>query len=195
MRLIIFPRKNLINARAYRLLLKAVYDEALAQLYSDGLNYGVLGGVLPNREYLILPGVTGPFIPPLFPGDFPDAGSGAQKVYLHALSLYEAYTRGMANVRLFLVAAIDEDMMATLDEHQLGFRFSVIEILAALHARFNLMSPVDLLATRAALGNKYTPGTDMRTFVNPRTVLLIFRSKCLARAFCPQFRFRLKERF
>jgi hypothetical protein len=165
MRKIIFPREDLIIARAYRLLRKAVYDEALAQSYSDGLNCGVLGGVLPEREYLLLPGVTTPFTPPLFPGDFPDAGSAAQKMYLHRLSLYEAYSTGMANVRLFLVASIEVDMMATLDEEQLGFRFSVTQILAALEARFNLMSPLDLITARTALSTQYIPGSDMRTFI------------------------------
>ncbi len=109
-----------------------MYDEALAQSYSDGLNCDVLGGILPEREYLVLPGVQIAFVPPVFPaGGFPNAnhGSAAQKVYLHALSLYEAFSKGMANVRVFLVAAIDVEMLTTLDENPLGFRLTVVQIL------------------------------------------------------------------
>ncbi len=72
---VIFPRKDMINARSYRLLRRAVHDEALSQGFADGLNCGVLGGVLPEAEYLSLPGVRGPFVPPVFPaGGFPVSG-------------------------------------------------------------------------------------------------------------------------
>lgn len=164
----------MINARAYRLLQKATYDVALAQSYLDGFNCGVLGGVLPEREYLALLGVQNAFVPPIFPaGDFPDANQhpSAQKIYLHALSVYEAYSKGMANVRVFLVASIDVDMMTTLDENQLGFRFTVAQILAALEARFGLMSPLDLAIARTSLSNQYIAGEDMRIFIKAQREL------------------------
>jgi hypothetical protein len=84
---------------------------------------------------------------------------------LHALSLFEAFSKGMANVRVFLIASIDVEMLTSLDEQQLGFQFTVVQILAALEARFGLMSPVDLALARTAMANQFITGTDMRLFV------------------------------
>jgi hypothetical protein len=71
----------------------------------------------------------------------------------------------MSTIRTFLVGSIDEGMMATLDVDQLGFRFTVRQILDALQARFGLMSPLDLAAARTSLATPYVQGTDMRTFI------------------------------
>jgi hypothetical protein len=80
--IVIFPRKDLLMAQAYRLLRKAVYDVAAAQVFADGVNCGLLGMVLPEAEYLLLPNVEGAFVEPLYPGDFPAAAAAAaaQKV-------------------------------------------------------------------------------------------------------------------
>jgi hypothetical protein len=176
---VIFPRKDLINARAYRLLKKAVLDVAIAQVYADGINVGVAGGVLSEEEYIQLPGVLLPFVPPVYPGDFP-AAAAAQKVYAHNLAKYDAYSKGMSNVRAFLVASIDEDMMATLDELQLGFRFSVLQILAALEDRFARMSPLDLSIARAAVATQYVHGGDMRIFIKLQRELHLLLAENLA---------------
>ncbi len=68
-------------------------------------------------------------------------------------------------MRVFLIASIDVEMLTSLDEQQLGFQFTVVQILAALEARFGLMSPVDLALARTAMANQFIAGTDMRLFV------------------------------
>jgi hypothetical protein len=112
----------------------------------------------------LLPGVVGPFLPPEYPGEFP-AVAAAQKIYAHNLARYEAYQKGLAAIRLFLVSSIEENMMATLDVQGLGFRFSVVQILEALQTRFGTMSPLDLAAARLSLSTPYVSGNDMRTFI------------------------------
>jgi hypothetical protein len=159
---IIFPKVNIPNSSAYRVLKKKACSLAVS-CYPDSLTaFGVLGGVLSAVEYATI--THDPFVAPPQPGPLP-AAQNAQAHYSNSLKIFKSYSEGMAIVKNFLLQSIDPSIYALFEDPVHGLiTVTAADIIRTMDARYLTMTAQEAECTKDRLRTPFGRDDNIRNF-------------------------------
>lgn len=141
-------------------------------VYPEQLLHGLLGAIIPQAEWLQVPGVDlgdplvdYSFVPPRRPvGAFPNTAV-AQAAWKREEAIFTSFTTSMQTIKAFILASVDPMFLRTIDPRHTAYLMTPSDLLALLDARYLVMNPSDIAQARATLSMVFTPPQLIRVFI------------------------------
>ena len=130
-----------------------------AAAHASATQHGVLGFILLEADYLLLPGVIAPFVPAEHPGAQPAAGAQFP-LWHHNVQAFHLQQQCLASFTVLFLQSLDASSLALLEDGERGTRFRTLaEMFAILEGRYGTITPAELLDVLASLSLPFSSGS------------------------------------